>query len=329
MQAKRPSDRNQPQSINVGAPAASARPSPLRVPRPCAAYGLRAGGGLRAGVGLRRRARLLQSRPHHRQSVARPKSTAVSPRRSTANQSPSRYRPQPMSDRGRGLPCASRRPYAGGGLRAGGRVAAPQSRPHHRQSVARPKSTAVSPRRSTANQSPSRYRPQPMSDRGRGLPCASRRPYAGGGLRAGGRVAAPQSRPHHRQSVAEPLSTAARSRPLGALCFGRAPRAVRRSSPPPFGPPPLRWRRPCPLPRNKQQRIFLSPRSALYAPPSLAPPQKGLGAGRFVRSARRDRSTVADRPFLLLSSAGACVVGAWGGQSPRASSPPPAHLGRR
>lgn len=197
MQAKRPSDRNQPQSINVGAPAASARPSPLRVPRPCAAYGLRAGGGLRAGVGLRRRARLLQSRPHH------------------------------------------------------------------------------------------------------------------------------------RQSVAEPLSTAARSRPLGALCFGRAPRAVRRSSPPPFGPPPLRWRRPCPLPRNKQQRIFLSPRSALYAPPSLAPPQKGLGAGRFVRSARRDRSTVADRPFLLLSSAGACVVGAWGGQSPRASSPPPAHLGRR
>ena len=263
MQAKRPSDRNQPQSINVGAPAASARPSPLRVPRPCAAYGLRAGGGLRAGVGLRRRARLLQSRPHHRQSVARPKSTAVSPRRSTANQSPSRYRPQPMSDRGRGLPCASRRPYAGGGLRAGGRVAAPQSRPHH------------------------------------------------------------------RQSVAEPLSTAARSRPLGALCFGRAPRAVRRSSPPPFGPPPLRWRRPCPLPRNKQQRIFLSPRSALYAPPSLAPPQKGLGAGRFGRSARRDRSTVADRPFLLLSSAGACVVGAWGGQSPRASSPPPAHLGRR
>ena len=154
--------------------------------------------------------------------------------------------------------------------------------------------------------------------------------------RAGGRVAAPPTSPHHRQSIAEPLSTAARSRPLGALCFGRAPRAFRRSSPPPFGPPPLRalvaarWRRPCPRPRNKQQRIFLSTPYALSAPPSRAPLRKrGRGAGRCVRSGRYHRSTADDRPFLLLSSVGSCAVGAWGGQSPRASSPPPAHLGRR
>lgn len=159
------------------------------------------------------------------------------------------------------------------------------------QSTERLKSTEISPDRATAHQSRDRNQPQPISARGRGRPCAPIvarwRPCCRSTIPT---ASPPISRPAaiNRRQVAPSGRSLLRPRPSRLSALVAAP--VRPAAPALAAA----------LPAASQQTTTYLPLTpfALSAPPPRAPLRKrGRGAGRCVRSGRKQRSTVADRHF--------------------------------